>query len=156
MQQPIQYMPFYFPLWLRNQLISAGLKPVLGSNKKSSIESFYKQFLTKNKKKQSASFVSLGIRSFDLTKLVLYLFFFTFIPRRAVFQINTYSIYFLLKNLPPSFCSTSEIIREPLADTVILSSFSIPSRSSFSNLFGIRLLLSVVLADFLFKLELYV
>ena len=36
----------YFPVWLRNLLISAGLKPVLSLTEKSCTASYYRQFST--------------------------------------------------------------------------------------------------------------
>ena len=36
----------YFPVWLRNRLISAGLEPVLRLTEKSCIASNYRQFFT--------------------------------------------------------------------------------------------------------------
>ena len=40
----------FFPVWLRNRLISAGLEPVVSYIQKSYIASYYRQFSTNTKK----------------------------------------------------------------------------------------------------------
>ena len=50
------------PKWLQNQLLSAGLEPVLGNTEKSCIAAYYREFSTNIKIHISTSFASLVFR----------------------------------------------------------------------------------------------
>ncbi len=78
----IWYDIIYFPVWLWNQLQSAGLEPVLSQTEKLCIASNYRQYTTNTKIKIIKLIPVLSARAFSLsrlTKLVLNLKFFILI-----------------------------------------------------------------------------
>ena len=71
-QDPI----FFFPVWLRNRLISARLKPVLSHTEKLCMASYYRQYSTSIKIKiiqLKKVFLGLALSHAGLRKLVLIL-----------------------------------------------------------------------------------